>query len=59
MINNKGEELMKTENFMAELKELCEKYNLVISHEDCGGAFLIEKLNEEGLEWLMTAWIKV
>jgi len=49
---------MKTENFMAELKELCEKYNLVISHEGWGGAFLIEKLNEGDLEWLMAAWDK-
>ena len=42
-------------NFLEDIKIICKKYNLSISHEDYHGAFLIEKYNEENIKWLFNA----
>ena len=42
-------------NFLEDIKTICKKYNLSISHEDYNGAFLIEKYNEENIDWLFKA----
>ena len=41
--------------FYKELNELCKKYNLSISHEDCHGDFEIENYDEKNMDWLMNA----
>lgn len=42
-------------NFLEEIKLVCKKYNLSISHEDYNGVFLIERYNEKNIEWLFGA----
>ena len=36
----------KMERFLEEIKMICKKYNLSISHEDGHGCFLIEEYND-------------
>ena len=38
--------------FLVELKRLCEKHNLSISHEDGHGAFEFDVYNECNIEWI-------
>lgn len=45
----------KMERFLEEIKMICKKYNLSISHEDGHGCFLIEEYNERNVEWLFDA----
>lgn len=45
------------ELFISELVTLCKKHNLIIQHEDTYGAFVIEALNKDGLNWLTDASI--
>ena len=42
-------------NFLEDIKLVCKKYNLSISHEDYYGKFLIEKYDEENIKWLFDA----
>lgn len=42
-------------NFLEDIKLVCKKYNLSISHEDYNGIFLIEKYSEENINWLFDA----
>ena len=42
-------------NFLKDIKLVCKKYNLSISHEDYNGVFLIEKYSEENIDWLLGA----
>jgi hypothetical protein len=49
-----GEEF---EEFINELKLLCEKYDYSISHEDKNGSFIFEKYRPENIEWLEEAMI--
>lgn len=45
----------KMKNFLNEIKSICKKYDLSISHEDCFGSFIIENYNSENIEWLFKA----
>lgn len=45
--------------FLIELKKLCKKYNLSISHEDYMGAFIIEKYDEDNINWINDAMINM
>lgn len=38
--------------FLKEIEKICKKHNLSISHEDSSGAFIIEKYNQDNIEWL-------
>jgi hypothetical protein len=42
--------------FLAEVVALEVKYGLSISHEDHGGAFLVELYSERNVDWLEAAW---
>ena len=42
----------KVINFLNEIDNICEKYNLSISHEDMHGAFILEKYDEHNIKWL-------
>lgn len=50
-MNNKE----RIENFMKEYEELCVKYGLSLSHEDCEGGFIIDEYNQENIEWVKAA----
>lgn len=41
--------------FLADIEAVCRKHGLSISHEDGHGGFLIEKFNEETMQWLHAA----
>lgn len=43
------------EDFLNDIKSVCKKYGLSISHEDYYGAFLIEEYNEDNIRWLFDA----
>jgi hypothetical protein len=43
------------EDFLNDIKAVCEKHGLSISHEDYHGAFLIERYDENNIEWLFNA----
>ena len=45
--------------FLNEITEIYKKYNLSISHEDCQGAFIIEKYDEYNIKWLKNSLINV
>ena len=45
----------RMEKFLEDIKMVCQKYNLSISHEDYHGAFLIEGYDEDNIEWLFDA----
>lgn len=40
------EEIKKEEEFLEDIKRVCQKYNRSISHEDGHGNFIIEEYNE-------------
>ena len=41
--------------FLADLKEICIKHNMSISHEDSWGAFIIHSFCDANLRWLEEA----
>ena len=45
----------RMQNFLEDIKRVCEKHSLSISHEDCQGAFIIEDYDEYDIEWLFEA----
>ena len=45
----------KMTDFLNEIKDVCKKYNLSISHEDYHGGFIIQNYDESNLEWLFEA----
>jgi hypothetical protein len=45
----------KIDAFMAEIEAVCRKHDLCISHQDFQGAFIIQKCNEDTLDWLKGA----
>lgn len=54
--------LNKTDNiklFLNDIKEVCLKHKLSISHEDCHGGFIIEKFDYSNIEWLFGADVKM
>lgn len=49
---------IKVRSFINDITKVCEKYNLMIEHEDHHGAFIIEKFNKEDHEyWFCEAMI--
>jgi len=48
----------KTKKFINEIIQLCEKFQLSISHEDTQGAFIIEKYSKTNIEWFESAFDK-
>ena len=51
-----GEERpQKVNDFLKEVIELCDKYDLSISHEDGHGAFIIRQYDEFHSDWLFGA----
>lgn len=42
-------------DFLEDIKLVCEKHNLSISHEDYNGVFLIEKYDLGNIRWLFDA----
>ena len=43
-------------NFMADIVEVCRKHNLLLTHEDGHGNFMIEPFDEQTLDWLKAAY---
>ena len=43
------------EDFLNDIKSVCLKHNLSISHEDYNGVFLIEEYDEDNIRWLFDA----
>jgi hypothetical protein len=41
--------------FKEEVCDLCRKYGVSISHEDCQGGFIIEPYSKQKEEWFMDA----
>ena len=41
--------------FLDEFESLCKKHDVSIGHEDCHGAFIIEKYDDWNIEWLRQA----
>ena len=41
--------------FMKEYEELCIRYGISLSHEDCQGAFIIDEYNKDNVEWVKSA----
>lgn len=48
-------ESKKVDAFLEEIKSICEKHGFSISHEDWQGAFIIEKYDENNIDWLLAA----
>lgn len=43
------------EDFLEDIKLVCEKHNLSIAHEDYHGVFRIEEYDEGNIKWLFGA----
>jgi hypothetical protein len=48
----------EVKTFIAEIVNICRKYNFSIAHEDTQGGFIIEKWNPENIEWFGAAFDK-
>lgn len=46
---------MDTAAFLSDIEAVCRKHGLCLSHEDAGGAFLVEPITAGGLAWLLSA----
>ena len=58
----KSEEIETPEeviNFLNEIDDICKKYNLSISHEDCHGAFIIERYDNFNIKWLKDCLLNI
>jgi len=44
-------------DFLNDIKMICEKHNLSISHEDENGGFIIEEFSKKNIDWLFDASI--
>lgn len=42
-------------DFLEDIYFVCKKHNLSISHQDYGGAFIVEKYDEGNIDWLFGA----
>ncbi len=45
----------EVEEFLKDLIEVYKKHGFSLAHEDTQGGFIVEKFNEENVEWLMQA----
>lgn len=48
-------EMPEVDAFLADIKDVCKKHKLSISHEDGHGAFIITKYDDELMKWLNEA----
>lgn len=55
--NDFAEIPQKQIDFLNDIKIICEKHNLSISHEDENGGFIIEEFNKSNIDWLFDASI--
>ena len=58
--NGKKQKMMvseKVDDFISDIKKVCEKHGMSISHEDAHGSFVIEGKDsiETNMKWLETA----
>jgi hypothetical protein len=51
----KLDEVVEVDAFLSEIEVVCRKHNLSISQPDDHGAFIVEKLNVNSLNWLLEA----
>jgi hypothetical protein len=51
----KSKEFPEIDKFLEEIKTVCEKHGMSISHEDGHGGFEIEDYDEYNIEWLFAA----
>ena len=52
---NKTNDYDKYGDFIRQYEELCIKTGITISHEDTQGSFILERFNNEDLEWVKNA----
>jgi hypothetical protein len=45
----------RMQSFLEDIKKVCEKHNLSISHEDGHGSFIVEEFDEGNIKWLFNA----
>lgn len=45
----------RMQDFLEDIKKVCEKHNLSIAHEDGHGAFIVENYDERNIKWLFKA----
>lgn len=50
---------MDKDQFLNEIKKVCKKYNLSISHEDCHGSFIITAYDDSYMSWLSDAKLDI
>lgn len=50
---------VKVDKFLKEVVDVCKKHGFSISHEDEHGAFTIVVFNNENVDWLMDAHIRL
>ena len=53
----KSVENKKVNAFLEEIAEVCQEHGFSLSHEDTHGAFIVEKHNNDNIQWLMEAMI--
>jgi FAD/FMN-containing dehydrogenase len=46
------ERIKRVDDFFDEVEAVCKKYGYSISHEDYHGAFVIQKFEQDNIEWL-------
>lgn len=49
------DKMNRAELFLIEIKQVCKKHKLSISHEDFHGSFKILKYNDNDMRWLLSA----
>ena len=48
----------RAKKFFKEYDELCKKYNVSLSHEDCQGGFILEPYDKNNIDWVKWAYIE-
>ena len=48
----------RADKFLNDIKEVCKKHNMSISHEDFQGGFIITSYNDSNIKWLFDARIE-
>jgi sugar phosphate isomerase/epimerase len=43
--------------FLREIVKVCKDHGFSLSHEDTHGAFIVERYDEDNIQWLMDAMI--
>lgn len=50
-------EIKEVDAFLREIVRVCKEHGFSLSHEDTHGAFVVEKYEEDNIQWLMDAMI--